>query len=354
MTDKKTIKNKILKADSSAVIPLKWVGPIKIESEFCNEEISVPLATFELPLWPSVDRGARISRQTVGIKVVIEEDQMTRSFVLEANSASEAIAAKENILSSFDFISTVKETSSFEDLKNITAEVLGKLIYFRLAIFSKEASGHNMVTNSANYLANIILKEFPNLKYISISANYCTDKKVSAANGILGRGRKCIAEIIIPKKICQKFLRVEPEKLVELNIKKNLLGSILAGSLRSANAHYANILLAMYLATGQDAANIVEGSQGITFAEMQGEDLYFSITIPNIIVGTIGNGKNISFAKENLERLGCLKASNNGENSKRLATIICATTLCSELSLLAALSNQNELIDSHLKLEREV
>jgi hydroxymethylglutaryl-CoA reductase (NADPH) len=109
-------------------------------------------------------------------------------------------------------------------------------------------------------------------------------------------------------------------------------------------------LLAVYLATGQDVANIVEASQGVTFADMSGDDLYFSVNLPNIIVGTVGNGKALPFAVKNLERMGCDAA--DPRSAKRLAALISSTVLCSELSLMAALGNQNELMKTHLKFER--
>ncbi len=112
------------------------------------------------------------------------------------------------------------------------------------------------------------------------------------------------------------------------------------------------MLLAFYLATGQDAANIVEGSQGIVHAEVRGEDLYFSVTLPNIIVGTVGNGKQLDFVQNNLAMLGCMEARAPGANARRLAIIAAATVLCGELSLLAAQTNPGELMRSHIQLER--
>ena len=174
----------------------------------------------------------------------------------------------------------------------------------RLEFTTGDASGHNMVTNAADQLFPWILTQYPYLRYSSISANYCSDKKATAVNGILGRGKNVVTEIIISRDLCARKLNTTPEKMVDLNIKKNLIGTMIAGGLRSANAHYANMLLAFYLATGQDAANIIEGSQGVVHAEVRGDDLYFSCTIPNLIVGTVGNGKGIAFVAENLEKLG--------------------------------------------------
>ncbi len=121
----------------------------------------------------------------------------------------------------------------------------------------------------------------------------------------------------------------------------------------SANAHFANILLAIYLATGQDAANIIEGSQGITHCSITpSNDLYFSVNLPSIIVGTIGNGKQHTTVYSHLEQLGCTKERESGANSKRLAEITAAAVLCAELSLMAAQTNIGELTRSHMTFER--
>ena len=157
----------------------------------------------------------------------------------------------------------------------------------------------------------------------------------------------------IPRNICTKLLRTTPEKIAQLNVEKNLIGSVISGSLRSANAHFANMLLAFYLATGQDAANIIEGSQGITHTEAREDSLYFSVSLPNIIVGSIGNGKAHSQIEENLKKIGCLEDREDGENARRLAVLCAASVLCGELSLMAAQTNPGELMRTHLKIERK-
>lgn len=336
-----------------AVIPMKLVGPIKIVGSVLQEELRVPLATFETPLWPSTTRGARISRMTTGIQVEILHDCMTRSIVLQApnlDSVTKIVKDLENQKTAVAEVITT--TSRFARLEDWNIRVVGNLLYIRFSIITGDASGHNMATKAADAALSWLLKKYPELKYVSISGNFCVDKKVSAVNSILGRGKYAIAEIVIPREVCKQHLRSLPEQIVNLHIKKNLIGSIIAGSLQSANAHFANILLAFYLATGQDAANIVEGSQGIVHAELQGEDLYFSVTLPNIIVGTVGNGKNLPFVRDNLALLGCNAENKTGVNAYRLAAIIAATVLCGELSLLAAQTNQGELVNSHIRLER--
>ena len=335
-----------------AEIPQRTVGPIRITGAV-EGDISVPLATLETPLWFSVSRGAKISLKSGGISTTIIDSRMTRSIILEAKNASEALAYARKIAASKDEIQgIVSESSHIAKLLDINWEIASNLIYLRLEFFTGDASGHNMATNAADKIFGYILEKYPELSYCSISGNYCCDKKVSAVNGILGRGKSVVAEITISREVCQTYLHTTPEKIAELNTKKNLLGSILAGSLRSANAHYANMLLAFYLATGQDAANIVEGSQGITYAEVKDDCLKFSCSIPNLILGTVGNGKNAPYAEENLSLLGCKENRSPGENADRLAAICAATVLCGELSLLAAEANPGELMKAHIRIER--
>lgn len=336
--------------DDIASIPLRWVGPIKVISKEISDTVQVPLATFETPLFASVARGAKISRLTAGINAVITQDCMTRSIVLQAKTATDANEIAQTLRDNKQLLSDVtSSTSRFAKLQDWHTQIVGNLLYLRFRFYTDKASGHNMATKAAQAILQWILKEHA-VAYISLSGNICSDKKVSAINGILGRGKHVVAEMIISQEICEKHLRCTPSKLVALHQKKNLLGSIIAGAVHSANAHVANMLLAFYLATGQDAANIVEGSQAIVHTEVIDNDLYFSVTLPNIIVGTIGNGKNLEFATNNLNKLGCNSTEEN--SSRKLAILISCCVLCGELSLLAALSSPNELMRAHEILER--
>jgi hydroxymethylglutaryl-CoA reductase (NADPH) len=338
-----------------AQIPMYAVGPIKIISQEIDAAVRVPLATYETPLWPSTNRGAKVSRLSGGIQAVVLRDHMTRSVLVEAPSNVYALKVIESLKKRTpDLEAVVTQTSRFANLLEWHFELVGNLMYVRFAMTTGDASGHNMVTKGAESLLEWMLIQYQSLKYVSISGNYCIDKKVSAVNGILGRGKSVVAEICIPRTVCLDVLKTTPEKIVDLNIKKNLIGTTLAGGLRTANAHFANMLLAFYLAMGQDAANIIEGSQGIVHTQMQGTDLYFSVSLPNIIVGTIGNGKQFSFVQDNLKMLGCLEEGVPGHNGRRLAVIMAATVLCGELSLIAAQTNPGELMRCHHKMERKV
>lgn len=337
------------------LIPTRWVGPVRILWDGQDFEQELPLATFESPLWPSVARGARITRLAGGLRCTVISDQMTRSLLLEARHAGEALELVTSLKAHMDDLQAVVATTSrFAKLVALDYQINAKLIYLRLSFATGDAAGHNMVTKASDAIASWIMQSYASyeLRYLSVSGNYCSDKKVSAVNGILGRGKHVVAELRISREICEKQLRTSPEAIVELNIKKNLIGSMLAGSLRSANAHFANMLLAFYLATGQDAANIVEGSQGMVHAEVQGDDLYFACTIPNLIIGSVGNGKHYDGIQEVLVKLGCLDDRTPGANAQRLAVLAAASLWCGELSLLAAQTNTGELVRSHMVLER--
>jgi hydroxymethylglutaryl-CoA reductase (NADPH) len=337
-----------------AEIPMRRVGPVKIISDEIQEEVLLPLATLEAPLWPSTHRGAKVCTQAGGIRALVVRDSMARSILLEADSIHDLHQAAQSLMTQkAEMQVVVEETSRFAQLVDINTQQVGSLLYIRLSFQTGDAAGHNMVTLAADRLIGWILNRYSRLRYVSISGNFCSDKKVSAVNGILGRGKYVVAEVNISAALCRRYLKTTPEKIVQLHIKKNLMGNIVAGGLRTANAHFANMLLGFYLATGQDVANIVEGSQGLVHAERRGEDLYFSVTLPNLIVGSVGSGKDLAFVRENLEILGCLQERPPGTNARRLAVIAASAILCGELSLLAAQTNPGELMGSHIKWERK-
>ncbi|TGB13356.1 hydroxymethylglutaryl-CoA reductase [Streptomyces sp. MZ04] len=338
-----------------AGVPMRWVGPLRISGNVAETEIHVPLATYESPLWPSVGRGAKVSMLAEkGIVATLVDERMTRSVLVEATDAQTAYTAAQDIHARIDELrEVVRGCSRFAQLINIRHEINAHLLFIRFEFSTGDASGHNMATLASDALLGHLLKTIPGISYGSISGNYCTDKKATAINGILGRGKNVVTELLIPRDVVENVLHTTAAKVVELNIRKNMLGTLLAGGIRSANAHFANMLLGFYLATGQDAANIVEGSQGVVLAEDRDGDLYFACTLPNLIVGTVGNGKGLGFVETNLTRLGCRDDREPGENARRLAVIAASTVLCGELSLLAAQTNPGELMRAHVQLERD-
>lgn len=346
----------------STIVPTKIISGLKMIylNEVCN--VSFPLSTYEIPLFASVARGIRVSNKHPILANVISSC-MTRSIIFECKTSYECIKLKwfldnEKQTQFKTFQQIISQTSRHCIITDLTTRIVGNLMYVRFSFSTSEASGHNMTTIASNEIAKWIVNNTNfDIQYTSNSGNTCCDKKVSAVNSILGRGKNVIAETTISSESCKNILRTTPEKIVELNMQKNMLGSILAGSICSGNAHYANMLSAVFLPLGQDIANIVEGSQGITYCKVNEDgDLYFSVNLPNIICGVIGNGKNIDFVKENLKLIGCLdddyKPITNA--SERMSAIIACIVLCGELSLMSALTNQDELVKSHIQLERKL
>ncbi|MBR4190394.1 MAG: hydroxymethylglutaryl-CoA reductase [Kiritimatiellae bacterium] len=338
----------------SLPVPLRFVGPVQLAGPDLTGSWLVPLATYETPLWPSVERGARATARAGGIRAMVTAENMTRSILLDAPDAAAAADLVRFIQDSLPALrEAAASTSRFARLQDVHCEQLGHLVFARFAFTTGDASGHNMATRASDALMDWILARRPEARYGSISGNLCCDKKASAVNGLLGRGKSVVAEVLLPSRLVARYLHTTPKKIADLCWRKNWAGSTLAGSLRSANAHFANMLLAFYLATGQDAANIVEGSQGFTLAEETPDgDLRFSCTLPNLILGTVGNGKNLPAVTENLRRLDCLDPRAPGENACRLSLLCAATVLCGELSLLAAQTTPGALVSSHLRLER--
>lgn len=342
-------------------VPMQKVGPAALlfGDAVEPELIEMPLATFETPLWPSVGRGAKVSRAIGGIRASLLHDSMTRSIALKAQSAHAAQKLIQQWKGDALIRKKAEATSRFVTLEDWTTRIIGRNIYLRMGFLTVEAAGHNMVTKASDAVVQYLCAQYP-VEYISVSGNMCVDKKVSAINAISGRGKSVIIEGVIPESQCKTFLKTTPAAIHNLNIDKNYLGSLAAGSLCSANAHYANMLLGFYLATGQDAANIVEGSQGITATELvttaEGQTgLYFSVNLPNIIAGVIGNGKESDHIRQNLRLIGCAPDQPEPQGftkSQRLAMLIAASVWCGELSLMAAQTNPGELMSTHTLFER--
>ncbi|MBW2965069.1 3-hydroxy-3-methylglutaryl-CoA reductase [Candidatus Woesearchaeota archaeon] len=338
----------------STAIPTYLIGPVSIRGKYATGEIMVPLSVTETPLVPSVNRGAKAARLSGGIETTILKDEMTRAPYITAEDEKSAEQIARHITEHKDAIAeAANATTRYGQFKSIETIVHGREIYARIGMSCGDAAGHNMTTQAAAAVVEYIIRTFPGqARPGSLSSNLCPDKKPSEITVRKGRGKSVEAYATIPERILREVLKTSGERLAELNQKKNITGSELAGSL-SRNAHHANIVAAIYLATGQDIANVVEGSLGTTSVEFRGEDTVFSVYLPSVIVGTVGGGTSQPYAQKNLELLGCRGTGNPvGSNAKRLAEIVAATVLAGELSLMAALANNGELMKTHILYER--
>lgn len=195
---------------------------------------------------------------------------------------------------------------------------------------------------------------FPNLSLIALSGNMCTDKKAAAVNWIEGRGKSVVIEATIPKEVVRSTLKTSVPAIVDANLNKNLIGSAMASVVGGFNAHAANNVTAVFLATGQDPAQNVESSNCITLMEETPEgDLWISCTMPSIEVGTVGGGTGLPAQSACLKAIGAKGGGvNPGDNARQLAHVVAAATMAGELSLMAALAS-NSLVAAHMAHNRK-
>jgi hydroxymethylglutaryl-CoA reductase (NADPH) len=340
---KRNIENPI----GTVQIPVGLAGPLKVNGEHAKGEFYVPLATSEGALVASVNRGCSAITDAGGANVRIADDKMTRAPVIKTRSVNEALDIKEWIANHFKELKKAAEVTTRHGklLKIDPVVVVGRYLYPRFVFKTGDSMGMNMVTIATENALNLLTYK-TGAHVVALSGNLCVDKKPSSLNLIEGRGKTLVAEALIPKSIIEKTLKTTTEAMVEVNISKNLIGSAISGSM-GFNAQYANMIGAIFLATGQDEAHIVEGSLGITTAENVEGNLYFSVTLPDVPLATIGGGTRLETAHECLEIMGVYGSGKVG----KFAEIVGATVLAGELSLIGALS-AGHLARAHKELGR--
>ncbi len=333
-------------------VPLGVAGPLRVKSsKFKVQSYYIPLATTEGALVASVSRGCKAITLSGGASVESRKIGITRAPVFVVDNQDECKKFLEWISANFKKLRDVTEsTSSHLTLLEIKPNVMGRNVYLRFRFDSQDAMGMNMATIAVTKAVDLIKKK-TSVVCVSISGNMCVDKKPNLLNFIEGRGYSVSAEVLIPQKIVGSVLKTRVDNIVEVAQRKLMYGSILSGSI-GANAHYANILAAMFIATGQDVAHVAECSVGITTIEELKGDLYASIYLPDLVVGTVGGGTSLETQKESLSIMG-INGGNYGKNALKLSEIIGAAVLAGEISLLASLA-ENSLASAHQKLGRGV
>jgi hydroxymethylglutaryl-CoA reductase (NADPH) len=322
-------------------------GPLKINGEHCKREVFVPLATSEGALVASINRGASTITASGGVNARVVSDCMTRAPAIKCENAGEALKIRQWFIDNFDELKQLAEstTSHGKLLKIDPILIVGSYVYPRFVFSTGDSMGMNMVTIASEKILDKLSQE-TTATHIALSGNVCVDKKPAAINIVEGRGKSVVADILIPEEIVEKKLKTTADAIVEVNTAKNLIGSAASGAM-AYNAHYANMVAAIFLATGQDAAHVVEGSLGITTAENRNGDLYFSVNLPDLPVATVGGGTSLEVAHEGLEILG-VAGSNH---AREFAEIVASTVLAGELSLVGALA-AGHLARAHQELGR--
>lgn len=315
-----------------AQIPVGVAGPLLVHGEHAQGEFFVPMATTEGALVASYNRGMRVIHESGGATVTVSADHMQRSPVFHFDSARTArdfgIWVNENL----DAIRAVAEsTTRVGTLEGITQFAVGPLLYLRFDYSTGDAAGQNMVSKATLAACQWIVANHPDRVRYILSGNIDTDKKHSQINMLMGRGKRVIAEVITPRSILERMLGVTPEKLFHAR-QISQAGAFLVGSANNG-AHAANGLTAVYLATGQDVANVSESHGGLLYTQLlDSGDYYWSITLPSVIAATRGGGTGLATQSEALTMMGCV----GDGKALKLAEIIGATVLAGEISLASA------------------
>ncbi|MFH0863770.1 MAG: hydroxymethylglutaryl-CoA reductase [Candidatus Gottesmanbacteria bacterium] len=393
LSEEETRNRNIENLIGTTQIPLGIAGPLKIHnSEFIIQNYYIPLATTEGALVASVNRGCKAINESGGVNTFVENVGITRGPVFKTKSLSCSFQLVKWIEDHFDDLVRVsQETSHHLKLLKIMPQIVGKHVFLRISYDTDQAMGMNMATIATDQISEYI-KQQTGCDCLALSANACVDKKPAWSNFILGRGRKAWAEVIIPQKVVIDVLKTTPEKIYEVWLSKCLIGSAVSGSM-AFNSHFANIIAAIFCATGQDLAHVVEGSLGITTMEMVDEaarykfshsaslgklkstalarshntriesgvsaelskivtsrplnSLYISVYLPDLIIGTIGGGTGLPTQKEAL----AIIFAKDKPDSDIFSQVIAGAVLAGELSLLASLA-EGSLACSHQRLGR--
>ncbi|AAY80694.1 hydroxymethylglutaryl-CoA reductase (NADPH) [Sulfolobus acidocaldarius] len=348
------IRNKNAENVIGAVqVPLGIIGPLKIDGEYAKGDFYVPLATTEGALIASVNRGAKAVTLSGGTRVKIFYDGMTRAPIFKLDSIRDVAEFLEWVDKNKEKLEQVaNSTTSHGKLSKIEPLILGNNVWLRFVFSTGDAMGMNMATIASEKLCEFIEKEFGKATCLAVSGNVCSDKKQSMINALHGRGKTVVAEALIPDSIVKSALKSDKHLIHEVNLRKNWLGGARAGNIFQYNAHFANIIAAIFLATGQDIAQVVESSMGYTWTEVRENGLYISITLNSLEVGTVGGGTRLPTQREALSIMGVLGSGNPpGSNARKFAEIVASAVLAGELNLLSALANK-ELGKAHAKLGR--
>jgi hydroxymethylglutaryl-CoA reductase (NADPH) len=331
----------------AAQVPIGIAGPLKMVGEHAKGDFYVPLATSEGTLVASYSRGMRVISECGGAKCTVVKHSMQRAPVFLFEDALEAREFGKWLDEHIDALrGVVKASVEVPRLIEIEKYIVAHMMYTRFCYTTRDAAGQNMTGKATLYACEWIRANHPSKPRYILSGNIDTDKKHSMMNMIQTRGKRVVAEFVLKREVAKELLRIEPEWLYEFRHIAGI-GAHLSGASYSG-AHSANGIAAMFIATGQDAANVAESHAGMNYVELRNNgDLYWSTTLPALICATYGGGTGLPTQRECLEMMDCY---GDGKSDK-LAEIIAAVVLAGDVSLSSAIL-AHEWVSSHEKMGR--
>lgn len=340
-----TLRGNIENHIGHASMPLGLIGPLRINGLHAHGDFMVPLATTEGALVASYHRGAHVLSHAGGASVCCLAESLSRAPGFVFDTLTDALGFMDWVVRhAEDFPPIVAESTRHGHLLDIKLSSCGTLVYLMFEYETGDAAGQNMVTLATDRVCRHIVGRSPYTpKRWYVEANLSGDKKASMLSFQSARGKKVVASAKVPARLTRKFLHATPEEMAAY-CRISALGGIQSGTI-GVQGHYANALAALFISCGQDAACVAEASVGITqMGVTDADELEVSVTLPNLIVGTVGGGTHLPTARACLEMLGCYGAG----KAKAFAEICAATVLAGELSIIAALAS-GEFAAAHAK-----
>ncbi|MCG9788803.1 hydroxymethylglutaryl-CoA reductase [Vibrio barjaei] len=329
-------------------MPIGTAGPLRVNGLFAQGDFQVPLATTEAALVASYNRGANLITACGGASAMLLNEGVTRTPGFAFKSLIEAGKFVAWLVTQFDHFKQLAEsTTSHGKLSDINVNIEGNHVYLVFEYLTGDASGQNMVTIATNVVFDYIMTHTPvEPDYAFLDGNLSGDKKANSQTLRSVRGKKVTAEVLIPARLVEKYLHTTPKKMAQFG-QMTTVGGALSGTI-GINAHYANALAALYIACGQDAACVAESAIGMTRMEVtDAGELYASVTLPNLMVGTVGGGTGLPSQKACLDLLGL----HGTGNSQALAEVAASLCLAGELSIVGAFC-AGHFSNAHHKLAR--
>jgi hydroxymethylglutaryl-CoA reductase (NADPH) len=341
------VKGNIENYTGTAKIPIGLAGPVLINGQHAKGSFIIPIATTEGTLVASYNRGMKVIRESGGCTTRVWNEGMQRAPVFHFANIGEAAKFSQWVRESREDLSKFTATTSGRvSLKDVEIHNIGRNVYLRFTFNTGDAAGQNMANKAAFVVCKYIEKAYPGkIDGYWLEGNIATDKKYSRLNVLSTRGKRVSAEVEISRETLKKVLRTTPENLLSIYT-DGTLGSFYAGS-STNGAHAANALAALFISCGQDVANIAESSAGLVDLRASPSGVYVSVTLPSLIVGTMGGGTGLPTQKECLDILGCKGTG----GALKFAEICAATVLAGELSLAGAITSE-EWAEAHEKMGR--
>lgn len=330
----------------SAQVPLGVAGPLAIHGEHAQGQFYVPLATNEGALVRSYERGMMAMTRCGGASARVLRDENLVSPMFSFDHVGQAVDFARRLPQFFGELERVAgATTRHGRLLSVDPVLLGRDVAVHFHFFTADAHGMNMIVKATEAACSWLASQVPNRGYLIFSGAE-SEKRQSGRLLAGGKGKTVTAGVLIPARWTKAYLHATPEEMVRL-WRQTMVGHVAAGTL-GYNGHFANGLTALFIACGQDVANVVNSAIGLTSFEVTAEgDLYASVTLPALTVATVGGGTGFGTAQECLRLLGC--AGSGG--ALKLAEITAAMLLAGELSMGGAIASA-EFVAGHERYGR--